>query len=267
MQSLTPSEQHLVDAARFHRTNQPLKWQSSNKDSNKLYRTWYEIGYEHLIKQTLPRIRSRNEHLVQCWPTYFLWGQGLAHKRFAWEDRSYLHKLGTFGTGYTCLTLSRLYIVALKDLTKRYPLVEGGATGFVTRVFGRMGGEEDSREPITSDRTYDLDVKSILDAQVIQDVGARDAVAVRTANEQILVYRHFTHQDEEIALAIQMVLNRKMAQALGVQNQVERIESTASNSLKGDNAANLQELKRLFDLGLISDQEYSSKKAEILSRL
>lgn len=270
MMNLTSSEQKIVDVAIGYRTNQPEKWQSSKKDRNKYFQAWYDNGYDHLMKHTLPKIRSNNEHLIQYWFTMFLWGQGLAHKRAAWEDRSYLTKLGTFGTGYACLTLSHLYVVALKDLTKKFPLVEGGTVGFAFRVLDRMTGEEDDRRRIVSDKMYDIAIPSILDAQVIQDNDKRDAVALRTLNEQLLIYEHFESDNEEIALAIQLVLNGKLAQALGIQSRgIDNHEPVAPTSgpSEVDHVAKLQELKRLMDLGLITEQDYASKKSEILSRL
>lgn len=270
MMNLTPAEQEIINSAMNYRSSQPKKWQSSNKEANKRFQAWYDNGYDHLTKQTLPKIRSNNENLVQYWFTMFLWGQGLAHKRAVWEDRSYLTKLGTFGTGYACLTLSHLYVVALKDLTKKFPLVEGGTVGFAFRVLDRMTGEEDDRRRIVSDKMYDIAIPSILDAQVIQDSDKRDAVALRTLNEQLLIYEHFTSENEQIALAIQLVLSGKLTQALGIQpHGMDKSRPVVSESdpLEIDHVAKLKDLKKLLDLGLITEQDYAAKKSEILSRL
>lgn len=187
MTTLTAIEQQTANRVRWYQSNQPSKWSGSDASFN----AWYDLAYQHFLERALPRVKSANEILVGCWPTYFVWSATAAHKRAVYEDRHYLYKMGTFGTGYTCLTMSNLYIVSLKETTARFPLVDRGMKGFVGGVLGRMAGEVDDRRALMEDRAYVISMQSVLDAQVMQDQDRRDVIGLRTANEQLLIYQHF----------------------------------------------------------------------------
>lgn len=260
MAVLSSSEQQIVDTAWWYQSNQPLKWSGTDDRFN----AWYDLAYQHLLERTLPRIRSTNEILVGCWPAYFVWGASSAHKRAFYEDRHYLYKMGTFGTGYTCLTVSNLYIASLKDATARFPLYDRGMKGFIGDVFGRMAGEVDDRKALMEDRAYYISMQSVLDAQIVQDQDRRDAMAFRTVNEQVLIYQHFSGSLAEIEAAYRMVHSGKLAHELGIASvPSEQLEASEHDSP----VVKLRQLKEMLDAGLISSQEYESKKADILARM
>lgn len=261
MTNLTSVEQEIVNAAQYFQSNQPNKW----KGQTDKFDAWYELAHRYMLGQTWPKIKSNNEWLIDYWPTYFLWGASSAHKRSFYEDRHYLYKMGTFGTGYTCLTLSNLYIVSLKQATERFPLYQQGAKGFIRGVLGRMTGEVDDRMALKEDRAYTIPLQSLLDAQIIQDQERSDIIALRTMNNQLLVYEHFTGQREMIVTAIRMAHTGKLAQVLGLQPKAQNQQSTSSG--KENPVEKLKQLKQMLNSGLISTQEYEVKKADILSRM
>jgi hypothetical protein len=259
----TSLEQEIVNAVQYYQSNQPNRW----KGQTNKFDAWYELAYKYMMGQTWPKIKSNGELLVEYWPTYFLWGQHSAHKRAFYEDRHYLYKMGTFGTGYTCLTLSNLYIVSLGQATERFPLYEQrGMGGFFGGVLGRMAGEVDHREPLREDRAYTIPVQSVLDAQIIQDQEQSDVIALRTMNDQLLIHNHFSGQLEEILAAISMVHTGKLAQALGLQSK-RQSQSTTTSSNQQSPVEKLKQLKQMLDSGLISNQEYETKKVDILSKM
>ena len=261
MTNLTSLEQEIVKTAQYYQSNQPYKWEGQTDK----FDAWYELAHRYMMGQTWPKIKSNNELLVDYWPTYFMWGASSAHKRAFYEDRHYLYKMGAFGTGYTCLTLSNLYIVSLKQATERFPLYQQGAKGFFGGVLGRMAGEVDDRTPLKEDRAYTIPLQSVLDAQIIQDQERRDVIALRTMNDQLLIHDHFTGQLEEIVTAIRIVNTGKLAQVLGLGPKPQT--QTATSSDKEAPVEKLKQLKQMLDAGLISPQEYEVKKSDILSRM
>ena len=261
MANLTSLEEAIVNTAQYYQSNQPGKWTGKNIK----FDAWYELAYKYVMEQTWPKIKSNNELLVNYWPTYFVWGASSAHKRAVYEDRHYLYRMGIFGTGYTCLTLSNVHIVSLKQATEKFPLYEQGAKGFIGQVLGRWAGEVDDRMPMKEDKAYTIPLQSILDAQIIQDQERDDVIAVRTVNDQLLIHSHFTGQLEEIVMAIRMAHTGKIAQALGLEPKTQNQQPTSSE--KETPVEKLNQLKQMLDAGLINTQEYEAKKADILSRM
>lgn len=260
MTNLTSLEQQIVKTAEYYQSNPPYKW----KGQTDKFDVWYELAYKYMMGETWLKIKSNNEFLVNYWPTFFLWGASSAHKRAFYEDHHYLYKMGTFGTGYTCLTLSNLYIVSLKQVTERFPLYQQGAIGFISEVLGRMGGEVDDRKPLKEDRAYTIPVQSVLGVQIIQDKEKSDVITLRTMNDQLIIDAHFTGQLEEIVTAIRMAHTGKLAQVLGLSPKSQNQQLASGEEAPVEK---LKQLKQMLDGGLISTQEYEAKKADILSRM
>jgi len=262
MTSLTDLEQKIVNSAQYYQSKQPFKW----KGNTDKFEIWYELAYKNFMEQIWPKIKSNNELLVNYWPTYFVWGTSSNHRRTAFENRYYLHKKGTFGTGFLCLTLSNLYIVSLKKVTERFPLYDRGMKGFLREVLvDRTMGEVDDRLPLNENRQYIIPVQSVLDAQIIQDQDSCDVIALQTTNDQILIHNHFTGQLEEIALALRMVHTAKLTQVLGLELKSQTELSNSSDI--GSPLEKLKQLKQMLDAGLINNKEYETKKTDILSRM
>lgn len=261
MVTLNAVEQKIVESAQHHQSKHPTRWKGQTDE----YDAFYDEIHNHMMAETWPKIQSDHERMVAYWPAYFLWGSKLVQKRDLFEDRHYLHKMGTFGTGYACLTMSNLYTISLKQATEKFPLYEKGAIGFAFKVLSRMGGESDDRRPLREDRTSFLAVQSILDSQIVIDDDKRDVIALRTVNEQLLVYNHFSGHLEEIVTAIAMVRTGKLAQALGLQPKGQDQQLAALG--REDPVEKLRQLKQMLDSGLINLQEYETKKVDILSRM
>lgn len=89
---------------------------------------------------------------------------------------------------------------------------------------------------------------------------------MRTANETVQIYEHFTGTHDEIVTAIRIVKPGKLATLMGLSQQpaadVPRPQPSDTNDLH-----QLQKLKQMLDMKLITEKEYEAKKAEILSRM
>lgn len=131
MQKLSELEQRILDKAIRFQTSKPAQAQSAEKK----FEYWYQLAHSHLLRVTMPKLTNS---LVGVWLTSFLWGASSVHKRSTFDDRTYLYREGTFGTGYTVVTLDSLYTVSLKELTARYPRFD---TGFMGQFFSALGGE------------------------------------------------------------------------------------------------------------------------------
>jgi hypothetical protein len=256
MQKLNPLEQKIVNIALYHGDNEPSKWSGT---TNK-FDEWYRVAHAHILNKIRPRVEH---HLVNYWPTYFLWASGATHKRSFYEDRAYLYKEGIFGTGYTVLTLRNLVLVSLKQVTSRFPLFD---KGMISGVLGRMVGEVDNRQPFKEDRVTAIPLDSILDAQLIHTQEGSDAIAVRTANEQILMFEHFTNQQEEIVAAIRMAKSGKLARILNPTDEPNVATLTPDTSSENP-VMKLKQLKEMLDLNLINEETYTAKRTEILSKM
>lgn len=111
-----------------------------------------------------------------------------------------------------------------------------------------------------------IPLDSIIDAQVIKTDDDPYTVAVRTANERILIFAHFTGGHDLLATAIRMAKSGKLAALMG-QGKQPTVDASRTQTPNEVALNQLQQLKQMLDLKLITEKEYETKKAEILARM
>lgn len=173
-------------------------------------------------------------------------------------DRIYRIKTGTFGTGYFCLTSENIYIVSFGQLTKKYHLIQGsGVTGFIGAVLLGISGERDKRQALQKDAFWIIPLQAVQDVQIVEPNDGPERVLLATSRT---TWNLFVVNDLSFTLT---AINMARFDQLG--DSITRVN--ANDTATSVPAAKLQSLKKLFEAGLITQNEYSEKKQEILSQL
>lgn len=255
MPNLTVFEETLLVRVDYYKINNPIKIEGDNFETKK----WLDKAYNHLIDHVYPMIQNNGETFIQYWPVKFFTGEKKEYKRAYYEKQHNLNVSGFFGTGYIALTIENLYIVSLGELAKEYPLYKLGLMGFASDVFSSMLGEVNSREPLLKDKTFKIFMNSIINIQDALDDDGRDVIALQTKNQKYLFYARFPDVPEDIVNCIHYVSSGKLDQLL-----INESQDSIDNS---DVMEKLRKLKKLFDEGIISKEEFEEKKKDYLSQL
>lgn len=256
MQPGSELEQRMLDRAIYHQTNRPQQAQSTDGP----LAGWRQPIHAHLLRATMPKLTAG---LVGYWLTSFLWGCSAAQPRGGCAENISLYREGAFGSGYSVVTLSSLYIVSLQELTTGRSAYD---LDTVSKFWNGVNGEAEQLQLLAEDDTLVIPLDAILDASVLTTVDGAHIVVVRTARETIHLFAHLAGEYEEIATAIRMAKSGKLAALLG-RGKAPATEVSRPPAANEDAVDQLRQLKVMLDLKLITEKEYEEKKAEILARM
>jgi hypothetical protein len=129
------------------------------------YQFWADGSYNHFIEKLFPKIRQSDERLLDYWECYLSWGADARRSQSKSGPTTGL--VGTFGTGYVCLTDKNIHVVSLGELTRKFSPIKkkGGWRNFVELyVFGHSS-LYDLRELEKIDKMWQIPFPSIQGAQ------------------------------------------------------------------------------------------------------
>lgn len=218
---------------------------------------WTRVVAQHFEKNLLNRLKDSNENLIEIFQSQFLWGQGVGYQSGMANNRVYQVKHGTFATGYFCLTDRNIYIAVFAKLTKKHPLIE--KPSFVNRFLLGMLGERDEREDFPKDGFWPVSLKSIQDVQIATPEENVECITLTTGSN---IWNLYVADNLSFTLT---AIN--MARFGEFESIHKRTISEAQNKPTNDATVKLQELKKLLTANLITQNEYDSKRQDILSRL
>lgn len=255
---MTDLQQEIRNHIKYYQSHALTEWKNADKKRQRKYNLWYERAHKHFDATILPRIRERQEKLIDVYPAQFFWSGGSEYKQGAFDNRPFVYKNGSFGTGYLAQTDRSLYIVSLRELTEKYPLYPSAFSteGFLDTLFSSMAGERDNRRPVRKDLEEVIPLSTIIGAKMASG-DIRTTPHIYTRASSIQVYPHFGDADELILTGIHMFM-------AGTKSP----SSDTGNTSKSDELVKLlKQLQELRAAGVLSEEEFSAKKEDLLSRL
>ena len=249
-------ESEVIARIKHYQTNPEASWEwlLTPESNDRDLREWFKRSAIHMRDYLYPRIKSK-ENLIDLYPVQIMWGYQSRLGSGIGTDRLYNYYYGTFGTGYMALTDQNCYVKISADLTEKCPLYE--SRGIVGSVLLGMLGERDKTKPTREDQNWKFPVQSIKEIRLTQDARRQECVEIGTSNGNFLIY----YPAEIMIVAFQMIISEKIAEILAPQ------ASQIAHGKNTDSLHALEQIKSMLDAGLISEEEYESKKLEILSRI
>lgn len=133
------------------------------------YQLWADGSYNHFMEKLFPKIRRSDEKLLDYWECYLSWGANALRSQS--KSGATTGLVGTFGSGYVCLTDKNIHVVSLGELTRKFSPIKkkGGWRNFVELfVFGHTS-LYDLRELEKTDKMWQIPFPSIQGAQVVDN--------------------------------------------------------------------------------------------------
>jgi hypothetical protein len=249
-------EQEVVNAAKRYRSDpEAWRWILDSRDSgSRAEKLWVDTVASHLENSLLPRFHKRDEHLIELFLAQFLWGKSSGVRQGISDDRIYNVEYGHFATGGVYVTDKNLYISAFKELTSEIPLRKKGLVRFV--LLGLMG-QRDQTKPYRENRTWRKSYRAIHGVQVMGRDEGRDYALVATS-----VARWEIHPVYGLDLLVTALEMGRTGRFEGLFEDGKGVGEAASSE-KGL----LEDLHDLRERGILTQEEYETKKAEILSKM
>lgn len=131
------------------------------------FQPWADGTYKHFTEKLLPTIKRSEEKLLDYWDCYLSWGADVLRSQS--KSGATAGLVGTFGTGYVCLTDKNIHVVSLGELTRKFSPIKkkGGWRNFAEHfVFGHSS-LYDLRELEKMDKMWQIPFPSVQGAQIV----------------------------------------------------------------------------------------------------
>lgn len=238
----------ILDYAQSYRIDferKPGKWSATDNTSD----FWYQSIYRHLMDQVWPKLSGDTETFIEYWPCFMEWGKHSKVKGS--RDDVYTMTYSTYGSGYLLLTTKNLYLFSLADVTRKFPLYEGG---FIAS-FLSIGIGKTNRQVEKTDQRWSIPYTSISGAQI-----TGDELTVITATMTWEISEHFRNHLPIMLAGINAGISGKYT-----SNSRPTIKSPAVQ--RDEVFGLLKQLNELRIQGILNEAEFESKKKELLARL
>lgn len=201
------------------------------------------------MDQVWPKLSGDTETFIMYWPCFMEWGK---HSRVkGTRDDVYTMTYSTYGSGYLLLTTKNLYLFSLADVTRKFPLYEGGLiTSFLSIGIGKT-----NRQVEKTDQAWSIPYSSISGAQI-----TGNELTVVTAAMKWEISEHFRNHLPIMLAGINSGISGKY-----MSNSGAAIKGIAVQ--RDDVFGLLRQLNELKMQGILSDVEFENKKKELLARL
>ncbi len=216
---------------------------------------WHERAFRHFQTELQFQVKNGGERFVEAWECYLIWGVKSSQ---TWHEgtSSIVHE-GRSGAGYLCLTDRNLYIVTLGELTRHFIK----RRGIMGRLFLAALRNIDMSRRELNDRTWTFthgDIRGISSGE--------EGVTMQTVSETWQFIPYFSGDASIILTALDLARAGRIAELF--RSPEPEPEPTAPQPLPSaqpDIFASIQQLGQLRDQGLITEEEFETKKAELLS--
>ena len=249
-------EDALPDLARGYELEPKQPYRTGDR-KKKAYRTeWFQTIHQHFENELLPRVNSSpEERFIEYWPCHVVWDVQVETRWYS--GSSLTHYCGSVGTGYLCLTTANVYLASLGPLTRKYnPTKEMGLGGLST-LFAPVKWDVDVQK---ADELRVVPTRGISSTQVLKRHLA-GFVELQSQFGRYLIYPAFLRDDEYISRALTVA-------AAGLLAQPEQPgDSDAGSTSEGDPMRLLRQLGELRATGILTEEEFETKKKELLARL
>jgi hypothetical protein len=173
------SEREIIENAASYKKNGVRQLNLDKKHEMYL---WFYSVWNNMEMALLPQIKEQGEHLIEFYPSCFLFGESTSHQQGIADNQSDKNSSETYASGCICFTDKNIYFVALQAVTQKYPLFTSGPMGFSRAVLERIFGKVNEREAYRGDKTWAVDYPSVLGAQFTKPEGkGREILYIKTA--------------------------------------------------------------------------------------
>ncbi|MCA9995936.1 MAG: SHOCT domain-containing protein [Anaerolineales bacterium] len=213
----------------------------------------------HLRDSLYPEIEKSKENALAFHPTWVMWGYE-SQQRTEFNNRTYNYEFGTHGTGYILLTDKHCYIYVSAKTTELKPLYkkQGGFTKLLMATALGMLGERNKIEPTLENRHWKIPIQSIKTIKDVTSAHRQECIEVVTDIADLLIYPI----EDTLKVTLQMYISGRIVPVSEKKGEILDTNKLSDNALTA-----LKQLKSMLDLGLISEEDYDTKKADILGRL
>lgn len=213
-----------------------------------------EAVNNHFHTTLYPKLRERGEKIISYWPIHLIVWDRVGKQQFV-NGASFPMEYGKAGVGLIYLTNQYLRIVSVGKLTK--PLKTGGMGKFL-RFFLPVA---DRFEACETDQFWEIVNKDIQSAQVVTDNHINQkSVCVTTSPITWYLYPFYTN-------ALAWILAALNAAKSGKFSDIWAPKEIGSASKHSEVITLIKNLAELRDTGVISKEEFETKKKELLTRL
>lgn len=241
-------EESLEQQAKYYEIEQFKDESADQTDPD--WKLCYRTCYQHFSSIIQPRIASANEKLLGIWYPFFSYG---FKTNTSWGDgNSYYHHEGSYGAGYICITNRNIYINNFGELTKIF--LKGKNIGLF--MLGMAFRNFDNTKRELKDKSWTFPVTSVTSVmnkeKSIRVIFGRDEWSFsETGNDREML---FTALSLCQSGRINELWKKELPPALPSTNP-------------GEVLAAVEKLSELHKNGILTDQEFESKKAVLLDQI
>jgi hypothetical protein len=225
------------------------EWHSDNAN----IKFWFQTIHRHVSKDLVPKLQSPEEYFITYWPCFLEWGKhskvhASSNEVSSWDYSSY-------GTGCCCLTTKGLRLFSSAQLSKRVPMYKSGIksaliSGFTHRQYVRE----------SNDRWWSIPFSSIYGDHLSTSHDNTQYLVLATPTENWDIYPYFNDDPPLISAGISVGRSNAFS-------QLHPLERTSGESASAPVFELIKQLAELRSQGVLTDEEFAQKKAELLSRL
>jgi len=201
----------------------------------------------HFETALVPAIRRIGDNLLDVWIGEFEWDKSTSIAVDNGESK-FIHS-GLHGCGYVAISNNNVWLATIEEVVRRF----GPKNNVVKKIGLAFLGNYDFRKNETETRLFQIPLESITSSYV---TGTK--VIISTGNASIDIFLSKQEGNNDFVSAVNfLMVNRKAL-----------IDSNSSTTMSSntDITDKFNQLNELYKLGLITEEEYSRKKTELLNR-
>jgi len=246
----------IPDYLRGQQDGNPNYWIVYSPEDSK-YKLWCDLAYKHFVEELLPKAGQSGEIVLGYWPATFYWGETEHYQHHVDSERMYIRRSISSARGYFCITNSSLHIVLRSQITKKHPIKGPGCLASIFSI-GFLD-EHNKIEQEKNDKVITLSHRASQGVEL-----SNDEIIFRTSADTWRIIPLFGGAEQYIYVALSLASE---GQLIPTTVEPSSVRTPGKQTSTQDFKAALKSLAELKAEGLISEDEYETKKREILGRI
>lgn len=241
----------LSVAAQYYQKNEP---QYIIKDVET--KIWFDSISKNYSQQIGPKLLRSKDRFVCYWPVYIRWGFQ-RRQSLVYEGNTNYVQEGNYGAGYLVLSEQNLYIINLGEVSKR----NAKANSLIIKAISLMIRNFDFTRVEKTDRIF------MIPHIDIQSASIKDNVIYLNSGNEAWEISPFEDQIQIVSTAITLARQGKIPALFDPAYLTQNNKEETQPANEGDVFQAIEKLKKLLDLGAINQDEFETKKKELLTRI
>lgn len=241
----------LAVAAQSYQTKEP---QYIIKDNEAKF--WFDSISMNFSQQIRPKLLRSKDRFVCYWPIFIRWGFQ-RRQSLVYEGNTNYVQEGNYGAGYLVLSEQNLYIINLGDVSKR----NAKANSLIIKAISLMVRNFDFTRVEKTDRIF------MIPHIDIQSASIKDNVIYLNSGNEAWEISPFEDQIQIVSTAINLARQGKISSLFDPAYLAQNNKRETPPAKEGDVFQAIEKLKKLVDIGAISQDEFETKKKELLTRI